>query len=88
MLHLTFVHLDWVAYAGIKGHISVYNDKWCDYPSAQMHEIGHNLDFAHSNEGTERYGDTSGIMGFAYNQDEGPAMCFNAAKSWQSGWYG
>jgi hypothetical protein len=45
-----------------------------DYPSAQMHEIGHNLDFAHSNEGTERYGDTSGIMGFAYNQDEGPAM--------------
>jgi len=45
-----------------------------DYPSDQMHEIGHNRDFAHSNEGTERYGDTSGIMGFAYNQDEGPAM--------------
>jgi hypothetical protein len=26
-------------------------------------------------------------MGFSYSQDDGPKMCFNAAKSWQLGWY-
>ena len=26
-------------------------------------------------------------MGFSYAADDGPAMCFNAAKSWQLGWY-
>jgi hypothetical protein len=45
-----------------------------DSYSAQMHEIGHNLDFGHSNEGTEEYDDTSGMMGYSYNEDEGPAM--------------
>lgn len=51
-------------------------------------QIGHNLGFAHSNEGNEEYGDETGMMGFSYpDQDEGPAKCFNAAKSWQSRWY-
>lgn len=27
------------------------------------------------------------MMGYSYNQDEGPKMCFNPAKSWQLGWY-
>lgn len=27
------------------------------------------------------------MMGFTYNEDNGPKMCFNAAKSWQLGWY-
>jgi hypothetical protein len=26
-------------------------------------------------------------MGYLYSQDDGPIMCFNAAKSWQLGWY-
>lgn len=26
-------------------------------------------------------------MGFGYIQDDGPIMCFNGAKSWQTGWY-
>jgi hypothetical protein len=26
-------------------------------------------------------------MGYSYSADEGPAMCFNPAKSWQLGWY-
>ena len=26
-------------------------------------------------------------MGFGYTQDDGPIMCFNGAKSWQTGWY-
>jgi hypothetical protein len=30
----------WIAYAYINHWLSVYNDKWCQYPSAQMHEMG------------------------------------------------
>jgi hypothetical protein len=26
-------------------------------------------------------------MGYSYGKDEGPEMCFNAAQSWQLGWY-
>ena len=26
-------------------------------------------------------------MGVSYIQDDGPIMCFNGAKSWQTGWY-
>jgi len=52
-----------------------------------MHELGHNFGFDHSNEGTQDYGDQSGMMGSSYSEDEGPLMCFNAAKSWQTGWF-
>jgi hypothetical protein len=46
-----------------------------------------NFGYAHSNEGTQSYADQSGMMGYSYSQDEGPVMCFNAAKSWQVGWF-
>ena len=29
----------------------------------------------------------SGMMGYSYSQFDGPKMCFNAAKSWQTGWF-
>jgi len=77
---------NWLAYAYINFWLSVYNDLWCNYPSTQMHEMGHNLGLAHSGELSE-YDDTSSMMGFSYGQDESPLMCFNAAKNWQLGWY-
>jgi len=46
----------------------------------------HNLGLAHSNENGNTYNDQSGMMGYSYSQDNGPLMCFNAAKSWQLGW--
>jgi len=49
--------------------------------------VGHNLGLSHSNEVTQFYGDTTGMMGFSYNSDDSPKKCFNAAKSWQLGWY-
>jgi hypothetical protein len=30
----------WIAYANVNHWMSVYNDNWCRYPSAQVHEIG------------------------------------------------
>jgi hypothetical protein len=103
-----------IAYAYINSWNSVYSNQWCNYVSAQMHEIGHNLNAAHAGEvGT--YKDQTGMvsdgefltdsilykdltdqcssinlssqMGYSYSQDDGPIMCFNAAKSWQFGWY-
>jgi len=77
----------WVAYAYLNGYTSFYNDFWCGRVSAQVHEVGHNLGMSHSNEGTETYGDTTGMMGFSYNSDDSPQKCFNAAKAYQLGWY-
>ena len=45
------------------------------------------MDLGHSGEGGSEYGDTSGLMGFSYGQDDSPRMCFNGAQSWQLGWY-
>lgn len=76
-----------IAYAFVNSWMSVYSNQWCNYPSAQVHELGHNFNYAHSNEGSTNYADQSGMMGYSYSQDEGPVMCFNAAKSWQTGWF-
>jgi hypothetical protein len=75
-----------IAYASLPGWRSVYSNEWCTYPSAQMHEIGHNLALHHSNEAGS-YKDQSGMMGYSYSNDDGPIMCFNAPKSWQLGWF-
>lgn len=77
----------WIAYAYINGWLSVYNDKWCSYVSAQMHEIGHNLGLGHSNEAGIEYNDQSGYMGYSYGAKDTPKMCFNAYHSWMLGWY-
>ena len=75
-----------IAYAYKNSWNSVYSNQWCNYVSSQMHEIGHNLNFGHSNElGT--YEDKSGMMGYSYSSDDSPVMCFNSAKSFQAGWY-
>lgn len=79
---------DWLAYAYINDWRSFYNNKWCQRVSAQMHEIGHNLNLAHSGlPNDSAYADKSGMMGFSYNDEGGPIQCYNPAKSFQLGWY-
>jgi Gametolysin peptidase M11/Divergent InlB B-repeat domain len=77
----------WIAYGYFNYYPTVYNDNWATKVSAQMHEVGHNLYLQHSNEGASNYADQQGMMGYSYNQDDGPVMCFNAAKSSQLSWY-
>lgn len=78
---------NWAAFAQHNNWVSVFNDEWCNSPTIQMHEIGHNLNLGHSNEANEEYGDRSGIMGASFTGSETPRMCFNGPKSWQLGWY-
>jgi hypothetical protein len=74
-----------IAYAYVNSWLSVYNDKWCGYVSAQVHEIGHNINLAHSGEGSLTYGDQTGFMGYSYGLDD-QQMCYNAANMYQLGW--
>ncbi|CAJ1959940.1 unnamed protein product [Cylindrotheca closterium] len=76
-----------IANAFMGGFLSFYNDEACSYPSAQIHELGHNFNMGHSSDSAQEYGDKSGLMGFSYEYTDKPKMCFNAAKSWQLGWY-
>ena len=57
---------EWQAYAYFGWLRTVFNDEWCGYASALVHEVGHNLSLQHSREGSE-YGDQSCMMGFSYN---------------------
>jgi len=72
-----------LAYAVVRGWNSVYNDMWCTYNTAQMHEVGHNLNLGHSNE-NGNYADNTGVMGYSYNNNR--KMCFNGAMYWILGW--
>jgi len=88
--HIMFVldpSINLLAYAYINWKYSVFQDLWAARPSALIHELGHNLGYLHSGEGNDQYGDQSGLMGYSYSSDEGPVMCFNAAKSWHLNWY-
>jgi hypothetical protein len=38
-------------------------------------------------DSAKTYGDQQGMMGYSYNSDDYPIMCFNPAKNWQLGWY-
>ena len=73
------------------GYKSWYSDEFGSSPYVQMHEMGHNLMFFHSGEkeqGHLEYGDPTGVMGGMYVKDpQWGRMCFNAAKTFTTGWY-
>jgi len=76
----------WIAYGYFQWWRTVYNDDWCGYMSANVHEIAHNIGLKHSNEGGGLYKDQSGMMGFSYRKIGRPSMCFNGHKYWLLGY--
>lgn len=78
---------NFLAFAYPNSKYSFYNNQWCGFVAAQMHEVGHNLGLAHSGQlGEDEYGDGTGIMGGSANTDDN-RMCFNPQKNYQLGWY-
>jgi len=75
------------SYAYVNGKISVFHDTFASKLHAQMQTISHNLGRGHSGEGSDVYGDGTGVMGAGSFADDGPRMCFNAHKNWYFGWY-
>eukprot|EP00536_Pseudo-nitzschia_multiseries_P015522 jgi/Psemu1/42931/gm1.42931_g len=73
------------AFAPMNKFDSYYQHLWYNYPSVQMHEIGHNLGLDHSTKDGQEYGDRASIMG-NIGGDEGP-HCFNPAHNYQLRWY-
>ena len=74
----------WAAYAYIRGWLSMYKRDNYLKPAVVLHEIGHNLGFAHSG-GLDRrtYSDHTGLMGNPLWGDNMGKMCFNPAKNFQ-----
>ncbi|KAL7543067.1 hypothetical protein ACHAXR_012379, partial [Thalassiosira sp. AJA248-18] len=74
----------WAAYAYVNSWLSIYQGNNYRYVAVQMHELGHNLNLAHSGgiDG-KTYTDHTGLMGNPYYEDEEGAMCFNPAKVFQ-----
>ncbi|EED94554.1 predicted protein [Thalassiosira pseudonana CCMP1335] len=80
------------AYALVNSWNSVYQKNYYKFPGVQTHEIGHNLNFAHSgglNGAT--YTDHSCLMGNPLYSDDNAKMCYNPAKNFQiaseGAWY-
>mmetsp|Transcript_5060 Transcript_5060/g.8686 ORF Transcript_5060/g.8686 Transcript_5060/m.8686 type:complete len:814 (+) Transcript_5060:20-2461(+) len=85
----------WAAYAYIDWWPSVFVKDYGAHPAVVTHELGHNLNMAHSGwTGASRlvqYADHSCAMGNPYFTDYHDKICFNPAKNFQiansGAWY-
>ncbi len=68
------------AWAYLPGKLSAFRDAYSYRMGVQMHEFGHNIGLHHSGYGTASYADHSCIMGNPSYGDDGPQICWNAAK--------
>lgn len=65
---------NWVA-TGIKNaYRTTFNDEWCAYQSALVHELGHNLALDHSGHNGHPYEDQSCLMGYTYKVRDCPSL--------------
>ena len=77
-----------IAFAVDNSNLSYFQDPWCQYLSASMHEVGHNYFLSHSDEIFDgAYEDQTCLMGASFAMERGPKMCFNGQKFWALNWY-
>ena len=75
------------AWAYLPGSVSAFRSSYSYRMGVQVHEFGHNIGLHHSGFGTASYADHSCLMGNPSYGDDGPQICWNGAKSWESDWY-
>jgi len=81
------------AWGQVNGDTTWFQSASASYPAVQVHEFGHNFGMKHSgapdnNGNYKSYADGNGYMGNkAIWNEEGSAMCFNAAKMWYFEWW-
>mmetsp|Transcript_13289 Transcript_13289/g.27556 ORF Transcript_13289/g.27556 Transcript_13289/m.27556 type:complete len:732 (-) Transcript_13289:215-2410(-) len=84
---------DGIVSIGFADHwLSIYDDKACLSALFVAHEVGRGIGFADSGTALAPFDDQTDLMGMssATGFTVGsipPAMCFNAAKLFQAGWY-
>ena len=75
---------EFAAYAFVNSWLSVYVEDNYKFPAVVMHELGHNLNFAHSGGLNGRtYTDHTCLMGNPLWEDNVGGMCFNPVKNYQ-----
>jgi len=90
IMHILPDEVNWdgaAAWAHLPGTVSAFRDSYSYRMGVQVHEFGHNMGFHHSGFGSASYADHSCLMGNPSYGDNGPQLCWNGAKSWESTWY-
>lgn len=75
------------AWAYLPGVVSAYRDDYAYRMGVLVHELGHNIGLHHSGSGSASYADHSCLMGNPSYGDDGPQICFNGAKNWETSWF-
>ena len=79
-----YVDCGWAAYAFVNSWMSLYQGQFALFPAVAMHELGHNLNLAHSGGlNGKTYTDHTCLMGNPLFSDDVGDMCFNPAKTHQ-----
>jgi hypothetical protein len=76
----------WAAFAYTGDRTAFFQNGYCGVMTTNMHELGHLMDFGHSNEGNTIREDKSGALGRSITQIGGPNYCLNGHKFALSGW--
>jgi hypothetical protein len=76
----------WAAFAYTGDRTAFFQKGYCGVMTTDMHELGHLMDFGHSNEDNSIREDKSGALGRSVGQIGGPNYCLNGHKFALSGW--
>jgi Gametolysin peptidase M11 len=77
----------WTAIGPQNGNRVNMHSTTCMSLAVLVHEFGHNMNLLHASEGTNTYGDETGMMGASPGNSDGPKRCFNGYHHYQLRWF-